>query len=237
MSVIRTLLWKDYRQNRQFLIAAAVLLLIPYVFCVVVAVVETARHGQMIEEGWTPYFLGASLAALGIATLLCGFIGANAIAGERVDRSAEFTAYLPISPHSAVLSKAILALGICAFIVLANASIYSLVLWIDDSAIRPLDYGFRPPAVEFVSGVAITAVFLFGVSWFVSSLVARPAIAASSAIVAMIVLVMMLNLIAEAQPRDSQGRVFFLWYSIMCLLVGSGCFVAGTLHYIRRVEP
>lgn len=237
MSVIRTLLWKDYRQNRQFLIAAGVLLLFPYAFSVVVAVVETARHGQMIEEGWTPYVLGASLAALGIATLLCGFIGANAIAGERVDRSAEFTAYLPISPHSAVLSKAVLALGICAFMLLANGSIYCLAVWMADSASRPLDYGFSPPAVEWVTGMVITAVFLFGVSWLISSLVARPAIAASSAIVAMIVLVMVLELIGETQPRDSRASVFFLWYSIICLLVGPGCFFAGTLHYLRRVEP
>ena len=48
----------------------------------------------------------------------------NAIAGERVDRSAEFAAYLPIGRRRALTSKAIVAGVVCAVLFLVNLAVF-----------------------------------------------------------------------------------------------------------------
>ncbi len=236
MSMIRTLLWKDYRQNRPLLIGSGVFLLTPYVFVVLIGVLATAM-GPDDEMNWADFIGAASLVALGISALLCAFVAGNAIAGERVDRSAEFTTCLPIPPRSAVASKALLAIGVCVLVFVINCLVYVVAAKMDYAVTLPQPGHSFSPDLEVILSIVIAGVFLFGVSWLMSSLVARPAIAASTAIVAVIVFVMVLTILEERQPRASQVHFFWLWYSTTCLLVGSGCFVAGTIHYLRRVEP
>ena len=67
----------------------------------------------------------ASVYSIGIAQLAVALIGGNAIAGERVDRSAEFQAYMPIPRRKILSAKLLLAMAMVAVIWLPNAA----VLW------------------------------------------------------------------------------------------------------------
>ncbi len=226
---MKALLWKDYRHNRPFLAAAGALLLFPYAFVVLIAVVELLTDDHSFEVVWAPYFQGASLAGLGILVVLSAFIAGNAVAGERADRSAEFVAYLPIARRSAIASKAILAMGVCLLIWLVNSSVYY-------AAVSVQGYGGKPGIHDNVLGMTVTTVFVFGVSWLVSTLVTRPAIAAVSGLGALAILWTAVLILEEA-ARILDHNAFAVWYSVLCLLLGSGCFVAGVVYYLRRVEP
>ncbi len=226
---MKALLWKDYRQNRPFLAAAGILLLFPYAFVVLIRVVESSMDDRLLEAGWAPYFRGASIAGLGILVVLSAFIAGNAVAGERADRSAEFVGYLPIARRSAIVSKAILAMGVCLLIWLVNSSVYY-------AAVLAQGDGGKPGSHDNVLAITVTTVFVFGVSWLVSTLVARPAIAAVSGLGTLAILWSVL-LILEETGRILDHNAFAVWYSALCLLLGTGCFVAGVVYYLRRVEP
>jgi len=107
------LLWKDYRHNRLIVFAGIILLLLPYVFGFwMVLNSEASRH----PGGWAFVIAVASLYSLGLGQVTLTLFGGNAIAGERVDRSAEFLACLPITRRKILASKLLLALMITAVI-------------------------------------------------------------------------------------------------------------------------
>lgn len=225
---MKALLWKDYRQNRPFLAAAGILLLFPYAFVVVLGVVELLADDHSSEVGWAQYFAGASIGSLFISVMLSAFVAGNSVAGERADRSAEFTAILPISRRSSIISKALLAATACVFMWLANG----LVLYLTTFA---KGVGRTPVTDDFVPALAATTVFTFGVSWLVSTLVSRPATAALSGLGCVAILWTGLLILEETWNIDAD--IFPVLYPLLCLLLGTGCFVAGVVCYLWRVEP
>ncbi len=232
---MKALLWKDYRQNRQLLLAAGILFLLPYAFVIALRCLEILRFGQGLDVNWARDIEGASVGGLGISAVLCAFIAGNAVAGERADRSAEFTAYLPIPRRSAIASKAITAVGICVLLLLLN----SLILLVADWFFKeqwPVSHVVDNRDVFYVLFLmAMTAGFIFGVAWLCSTLLRSPAMAAAGGIVAVIVLFMGLTYLEEMYGVATVA--FDRWYPILCLILGSGCFVAGTAYYLCRAEP
>ncbi len=225
---MKALLWKDYRQNRPFLAAAGILLLFPYAFVVLIGVVELLRDDHSSEVVWAQYFAGASIASLFLSVMLSAFVAGNAVAGERADRSADFAAILPISRRSSIISKSLLAVTACVFMWLANGFVLYLTTFAKD-------VGRTPMTDDFVPALAATTVFTFGVSWLVSTLVSRPATAALSGLGCVAILWMALALLEEAWNIDAD--LFAVLYPLLCLMLGIGCFVAGVVYYLRRVEP
>ncbi len=225
---MKALLWKDYRQNRSFLVAAGAFLLLPYAFVVLIGVVELLADDHSSGVGWAQYFAGASLASLFISLMLSAFVAGNAVAGERADRSAEFAAILPISRRSGIISKALLAITACVFMWLANGFVFYLATCVKG-------VGRTPITDDFVPVLAATTVFTFGVSWLVSTLVSRPATAAVSGLGSVAILWMALLILEEAWNIDAD--LFAVLYPLLCLMLGIGCFVAGVVYYLRRVEP
>lgn len=230
---MKALLWKDYRQNRQLLLAAGILFLLPYAFVIVMRCVEILRFGQGLDVGWARDMEGASIASMGISVVLCAFIAGNAVAGERADRSAEFAAYLPIPRRSAIASKAITAVCMCLLMLLLNSLIFTAA-WLVQERTAISHVVDNPDALDVAVNMAITAVFIFGVSWLLSTLLRSPAMAAAGGIVAVIVLFMGLLLVEELRGagNDEVERS----YALLCLLLGSGCFLAGVVCYLRGVE-
>lgn len=224
----KTLLWKEYRQSRQVLVSMGVGLSLPYVVVIVVNVVvalsDPVKHGQI----WLESFAGASIAGLFISAVLCAFLSAHVVAGERADRSAEFACYLPIPRGLAVSAKALFAASVCALMILANAAVNC---WVESLQDGMLDRGMFG-----LAGVAaILAVLLFGVSWAVSALSARPAIGAASGLLS-IVLLLMLSEIAEF-ATGIEGLSSTEVVESVATAVGLAGFVVGTLWILRRIEP
>ncbi len=237
---MRALLWKDYRQNRKMLIAVGVFLLIPYAIAIIAGTVERLRlHGEYdsyTTVSWNQVFFGASLWSLILLVPACGFIGGNAVAGERVDRSAEFTAYLPISRRSAIISKALLAIGACVVAALVNAGIAYVTTgwWLLAEEVRELrDVRMIGEAVWFGGA---TVVLIFGISWLVSTLTNSPPISAASGIGSVVLVAGTLALVdyigGAREPITLEG-----WYAGLCFVLGILGFAFGIVYYLRRVEP
>ena len=230
---IKTLLWKDYRQNRKTLIAVGIFLTIPYLIALIVGIV--VRSGPApgtdynVRLTWSDLLHAGSLWSLAFLVVLCAFFSGNAVAGERADRSAEFAAHLPISRRAAIASKAVLAIGACLLAALVNLLIgYAAG---ESSFLRSGDQALAVYALG-----AASTVLVFGVSWLVSALASSAVNAAASGIAALILLWGTFGLVEAF--REGRTALTSEWlYVTMCLLLGVGCFVAGVVYYVRRVEP
>lgn len=220
---MRALLWKEYCQNRQLFAAALVLLFLPYAVVAAIALVAIARYGALEQGAWPHNLTVASFIGMVIATIYSAFVAGNAVAGERVDCSAEFAAYLPLSRRSHIVAKLITAGATCVTMLLVHHIMYLMTA---SDAESPL----LPPAAMWLS-----AMLIFGVAWGVSTFVGRPATAAVSGLGVVIILFFALNVVEELlhADADSAGR----WYAWSCLVIGVGCFAGGVLYYLRRVEP
>lgn len=225
---MRTLLWKDYHQNRKVLMAIGLILLIPYGVSVVIAIAElnygiTIRWAELVQSG--------SIIALFLSAGVTSFIAGNAIAGERADRSAEFAAYLPISRRHAVASKIIVAIGSCLFFILINGMV--------NLAAVSMCPGYSYPLSDLTSAVVFggsAVVLMFGVAWSLSSFSRSPVIAAAAGLAALLVLWGT----AIFSMSHTTGRPPDWWpyfYVSTSLIVGIGGFVIGVVYYLRRVEP
>ena len=224
--MLKTLLWKDFRQHGKFLVACGVLFLVPYVIAVFTLIAN--QMSEYPAKEWISFFHAASVANAMLAAVLIAFIAGNAIAGERADRSAEFLAYLPIDRKTAVLSKVITALGICV----ALLAVMTVIAWIlapshgrGSSEVSPGDTGV------FLS----TAIAMFGVAWFFSSFARTPTIAAGVGVAFPVCFGFTCLFFSELESmqKTDMGTV----YMVVSLAVGLSCFAAGVVHYLRRVEP
>lgn len=119
---MRNLMWKDLRQNRNVLVAVAVILGVLYLLPPLVSL-SVAPRGPFEQEAWrgllefllVSSWLGVWLTAL----LMSPAIASSLIAGERADRSSQFAGYLPIPRGKAVASRFVVAiLSSLAFLLL-----------------------------------------------------------------------------------------------------------------------
>lgn len=225
---LKTLIWKDFRNHQRFLIAAGVFLLLPHLVAAAATIVNQIGPHAVPEWEWVQFFWGASLADLGIAALLTAFIAGNAIAGERADRSAEFTAYLPIQRKDAITSKAIVALGISVGLIAVCAGITFAVAKLGHLRVRAAE---TAEVGVFIGTTAIA----FGTAWLVSSFARSATYAAAAGVVVPFCIAITLGVISEteAMAHVHMGTVYF----VTCMLIAPTSFIAGIVYYLRRVEP
>jgi ABC-type transport system involved in multi-copper enzyme maturation permease subunit len=253
---MRWLLWKDYRHNRLIVVTALVLLLGPHVIGLGVLCggrwVKTGTHnGQAVY--WTPnskdVIGGASAYSLFISQLAAALIGGNAIAGERVDRSAEFLYSLPIRRRKLLASKLLLALAIAVAVWLVNALIFSCIILYELGGApipppNPVNWNFVNRDVLLVMAmIATTGLTFFCIAWFFSSFIASPTVAICAGLITPVLvasgiaLVDMLLAMSGLKGSRLGYPAANLWYLGICLTLALVCFGVGTWHYLRRVEP
>ena len=87
------LLWKDYRLNRLVLFIGVLLLVGPILIAVGSNYYSRWRTGSICA--WPDLLVHTEITSLAFSLLTIGLLGGNAVAGERMDRSTEFLAYLP----------------------------------------------------------------------------------------------------------------------------------------------
>ena len=181
---MKWLLWKDYRHNRLIVFTVLAILLGPHLIGLGVMfggrwVEIDTRNGKAVY--WTPkweeVFGGASGYSLCISQLAAALIGGNAIAGERVDRSAEFLYSLPMRRRKLLASKLLFALAIAVAIWLINSLIFFCAI---GGLPIPLP---RPVNWLGLATIATTGLTLFCVAWFFSSFVASPVLAVCAGVI------------------------------------------------------
>ncbi len=235
---MRSLLWKDYRQNLTLFVALGVFLLVPYVIVTVVGVAAglyERGNPDVSDESWVYLFAVAGLWSIILVVPGCAFAAANAVAGERADRSAEFAGYLPIPRRAAIASKAIVAIGACVFFVLVDLA----VAYVANSLRPDVSAAYRDllNAIVILMFAGATAILIFGVAWLLSTLFSSPSIAGALGLLSMIVVVGALACIDMiAGQGGSEPEITRRFYVTTCLVLGIGCFVAGVVHYVRGVE-
>ncbi len=224
---MKWLLWREYRLNRPILIAGSVFLLLPYV--IVLIVLWWAPVGPDAATA----FGGAAIYSVVLSQLTLAFLGGNAIAGERADRSAEFIAYLPLSRPRRLAGKLSLTLATAALFWGVNLSVL-LILLSMTSDLRPVPYNDLPSVLGYI---AITGLAFFGVGWLVSSLQSSATFAVCGGLITPLLIVMGLQAAAWLSAAPSLDEFMGIGYAITCPVLAVVCFSIGTWYYLRRVEP
>lgn len=228
---MKALLWKDYGVNRHVLLIGLAILVFPYVFGGALIFYEAAQH-ELTKTSWYDFWSTCSVYSVALSLLTIGLLGGNAIAGERADRSAEFLAYLPPSRRAIITSKALLAIGAGVLIWVVNLlSAYGLAALGGDA--MPED-GFRNEGLPIL---AATAALIFGVAWFASSFLSSPAIAMGLGFLAPAMIGGVVTQVIMPPYESLLGHGAGWWYCTSCVILGTLCFAAGIVYYLRRVEP
>jgi ABC-type transport system involved in multi-copper enzyme maturation permease subunit len=229
---MKWLLWKEYRLNLVILIVGVVLLVTPHA----VALAVTWYGTGPIFGGGAPQ-LSVNLFLSGIYSLVLtqltlALLGGHAIACERVDRSAEFLAYLPLSRARILAGKITLALLTAALIWVPNLLI--LQVTVAELPELPITQGNGMPWT-WLGGIAITGLVLFSVGWLLSSALVSPTFAICGGLGTPLLILLGAQTLALVlgYPLEVVGP----WYRRTCLVLAPACFLAGTWYYLRRVEP
>jgi ABC-type transport system involved in multi-copper enzyme maturation permease subunit len=236
---MRNLLWKDFWQNSRVILAVGIVAAIPY------AVVLGMMAGEMVAHPSDPTahlpsrtdlieaIKGSSAVSLGLCILMAAFIGGNAIAGERADRSAEFAAGLPIPRGKALASKAMVAVIPCMAMWAINAAVWLIGRQIDlyagTNAYRHKGDDFLVLPLCLLGVVAMLCL-----SWLYSSLAKSPAIAAAAAIGTAVGLYV--GLMVLASSKGLPDAFLLVWLPIAVLAMSLLTFAAGAEITRRRVE-
>jgi len=227
---MKWLLWKEYRANRLVLIVGAVLLLVPYAILLGI-VLRGVLHCSLAELCLG--LCGAAAYSVGISQLTLALLGGNVIAGERVDRSAEFLAYLPISRARALASKLALVALTVALVWIPNLLVLLLAsTGVPEKWLADLD---SEVIGSVILHAAITGAVFFSVAWLLSSMLESPTFSICGGLVTpvLIMTAILLSFWRLGMPEDAVPP----WYIGISLVLAPACFAAGTAYYLRRVEP
>lgn len=233
MKTMRALLWKDYRVNRIVLVFTATVLLCPYVVGGFFTWIAEKYYNAMIFWGDT----WSRMAQFSIMLLLLPIcmLGGNPVAGERADRSAEFFAYLPPSAAQRLFSKAFIA--ITAVVVVWAFNLVVLYWLTPGLATAPPSYGgdSRAEILELLAPIACISVAAFGGAWLGTTFLSSHVLATGGGAILPILIAGGLHLYKFV--LDLKDFAFSWWFNAVCIAAGAVCFLAGTLYYLRRVEP
>lgn len=223
------LIWKDLRVNRPVLVLAAAFALACYAMMAVTASLDpTASSGP-----WGPWIgavlLAGSVASHAVSQISISVLAGNIIAVERIDRSAEFLAYLPASRRTILSAKAAVLGGVVfALTVIHLIGAVSAIALVGSPTSRQNE--FDPLLLGVISAFGFCG---SGVGWLASCMVRSNAIAILLAMSSPILTALTTRLVVFVfDPLNSTP-----FYVVAWLIVGATGFVWGTRHYLRRVEP
>ncbi|NLX12504.1 MAG: ABC transporter permease subunit [Phycisphaerales bacterium] len=233
-----TLLWKEYRQNLRFLIGAGIIVLIPYIlaFLYGLSYYLLYSHTAHTNRWFYDLLMAPSAISLILSIVITGFVAANMFAGERVDRSAEFVAYLPIKRRTALVSKFIYAAGVSLIACMINYAVFTFTLLMLEPASSR-----REVDLASIVCYAVSAILIFGVSWLVSAIQKSPVIAGIAGLATVTCIAFTMRFIIEPLPgigasQSREARIFW-WYFGLSLGIGLLSFIAGCICYLHQVEP
>lgn len=235
---MKWLLWKDYRVNLVIVLLAGIIIVAPHVIALFITWYNISHN----IKGEASYFSMNLMASSGFSLLLSqivfAFIGGNAFAGERPNRSVEFLAYLPIKRSKIIASKIILTLLIVASILIINLSIIGIcwasICWTQGVSIIPQQLPNLDTILDLML-VPITGLVFFGMGWFFSSFLESPAFSVCLGLITPLLVVWIISSIVLY--FDLQYTLIRLWYEGICITLAVAGFAAGTWYYLRYAEP
>jgi ABC-type transport system involved in multi-copper enzyme maturation permease subunit len=224
--MLRALIWKDVLANRFPLFLAASLLVTSYggaaIFHSLDASLTALSWGRRLDE----IVLAGSLFSHGLAQLSLAVLSGNLIASERVNRSAEFLAYLPPSRGMVLSAKAAVLGGAAVVLLIIPISILGLAALLGGSHSGE-GYQKVLSIVAYISALGFCA---SGIGWLGSCCLQSNAVAILFAILTPWI-------VAIAITTVSRGAEAMAILIAANLAIGLAGFLFGTRHYLNRVEP
>jgi ABC-type transport system involved in multi-copper enzyme maturation permease subunit len=221
---MKALLWKDFRVNLPIMLAAV------FIWAAAHAVAATSLliYAEQ-DQRWGEAMFHVTAASLIFSQLLIGALGANAMATERGDRSAEFMFYLPATRREILASKFFVALAVALAIWLWHVFVMEIIC-------PALSAGAMPSRTPSIFAIVSSGISLFGTAWFASSFMKSTAYALLVGLVpfAAVGALFTNNVVARGWPPEGTREG---WYVGIHLTMGILAFAAGTWYYVRRVEP
>lgn len=225
------LLWKEFRHNLPVVIAALVFLLTPHLIALY-AVCWDLYHGCFLGERCCRYVLISSFYSIVLSQLVVAAIGGNAFAGERIDRSAEFLASLPISRLRILTAKLLFAVIVVGTIWLSNGMVFISLshpgMWVGPD---------QQDIPRILAEAALVGSVFFSVAWVFSSFLNNPTHAALAGLLTPVVYWTGM-LFCASMFQSTYLHLFGLdivrW---LCLATAPISFGLGVCLYLRRVEP
>ena len=164
--------------------------------------------------------------------LAFALLGGNSIAGERIDRSAEFLAYLPVSRGRILTSKLLVALAAVPLVWLPNLAVL-VIAW-------PFSTNISPPAFYIavtLGTIAITGLTFFCVAWLFSCMLQSPTFSVCAGLIVPLLVVTGIVWVIYLLGLPHRDDVVLGCYWGLCLVISAASFSTGTLYYLHRVEP
>ncbi len=235
---MKDLLWKDFRQNSRTLLGVGVIAAVPYVLALVIMASKTVFWSTTMVAAWVNAAKDASAMSMRLSILLAAFIGGNAIAGERADRSAEFAGGLPIARGKSVASKAVIAAGSSLALWAINLAVWGITsLLLTVGATNP------PPRYSLWNEFTVTLIcflgtlLLLGLSWLYSSLLRSPAISAAAAIGTAMGLLLVIQVVTDFSLEHwRHNHAAFTCLFVLTPIISLLSWAAGVVVYLKRVE-
>lgn len=235
-----TLIRKDLLLNRVPIIGNAIVVLAVYA---IVVLVNTTSPRPVRFRDWLDSLAAASVAGICITCAIAAVYGGVAFAQERRERSANFLAMMPLRRRPILISKLIVSWALLLSFVFLNTIGLSIVVLL----MSQTEYYYHRPLVwreiqelvfAVVTGGAITFM-LFGVAWLFSVLLESPSVAACIAWGAATMVNLTIVLIVQhfEYPEQQRDELAVLLCSSFSFVIGVGCFILGTIHYLTRTEP
>jgi hypothetical protein len=224
-----SLIWKEYRLNLPVLLFGGVLWLAPYLIGIILLV--TGAGQELSQAVWARYLAASSQISIVVSLLTFLLLGANSIASERADRSAEFLAYLPPTPAMILVSKTVLPIAVFSIVWASN-------LFTAFELAPALNRGAVPGTEDDAWwSLATVALLLFGSSWLGSATLDRPMTALGFGLLFSLFVAMAFAVSNSllGWPADRLGpEVANRWYTGTYTVLGLACFALGCRLYYRR---
>jgi ABC-type transport system involved in multi-copper enzyme maturation permease subunit len=237
-TVLKALLWKDYRQNRMLFVAGLIMLMItpPTVWMLAYLVTGTERLSNF------NYMLTIAVNSdIPISAVIVAMLGGTIIAADRADRSAAFLAFLPPSRGMVVLSKALCAFSAAflLFFIIVVTGICSFLLDVRAINVTSIPQEVWKGLLLGISYLGSIGLLMFGTAWLAGSLSGSPAIASGVGIgcpvvLGVVILNLSLNVINKAGSHTDMEIHMRDLYCVIAIVVGLACFIAGCLHSLYR---
>jgi ABC-type transport system involved in multi-copper enzyme maturation permease subunit len=227
--MLKALLWKDYRVNRIVLLIGLILVLAPLLTGAGLNLYGRWRWGIWSEE-WSSLLVKTAVIGASFSILIAAMLPGNAVAGERIDRSAEFLATLPPTRGLVVASKLMLVVAVLLITWCFHGVVIFVVAPLFGAVSQDVD-AFRHDVLPVL---LYTSVCTAGGAWMASCLLDSPTFATGIGMVSPVGVAGFLWTLQLVLERD---RLLNEWYGSLSIVFATICMLAATVYFVRRAEP
>ncbi len=233
---MRNLMWKDWKQNQNALLAVLAIVAVMYVIPPMAFLTQKDwSSGLTLREVAEVVAASSYFVTWLTALLLAPAIAGSFLAGERASRSSQFAAYLPIPRGKAVASRFISAFSWSGALLIPNAVIAVLAFWSFRAEGYPRTDLWEDIQILFAACTVFLLMFGLGCLW--SSVLNSPAFGLVGTIgTAAALAAAYLNINNLIDPAPQRHNLLIVAVYVIAPIVGLIAMAAGAVVSSCRRE-